>query len=312
MKRKEQKKKEYYYFDENSKMSLINNFKDWVTGNGEGDALWRTGIAYITTGDKKYRNGIIEAFKLEKTYLNSGYLREYHYQARRCNPDIGVDDVSRDQVILAWASLYLNNDNDSLKEIINHTKYRLSKRYTMTPTMWLWAKGLIGDKFYGLIGQFFLMFELAINVVWNKLLYLIIGVKEYSQDDLEKMLDERGEAIRFECINSKFKQMLWKMDFPGYGLHLASWMNYTSKSSIIKTINNWLISKDMAKGNLLLRLLTEKEVTVNEIDNYKPMEEWAWSSRMTKCNRQRILPETFGNEFDKEILYSIKQRNEHN
>ena len=250
--------KKYYYFDGKSEMSLINNFKDWLTGNGEGDALWRTGIAYITTRDKKYKKGILKAFKLEKTNVSSGYVKEYHYQARRCNPDIGVDDVSRDQVILAWTSLYLNGDNDSLKELVHHTKYRLSKRYVMTPTMWLWARGLIGNNLQGVIGQIFLMIELALNVVWNKMLYSIIGVKEYTQDELENMLKERGEAIRFECINNKFKQMLWKMDFPGYALHLAAWMNYTSKKNIIKRINNWLISKDMAKGNLLLKLLIGK------------------------------------------------------
>ena len=50
---------------------------------------------------------------------------------------------------------------------------------------------------------------------------------------------------------------------------------------------------------------------MNEINNYKPMEEWVWSTRMTKCNRQRILSETSGEEFDKEILYTIKMRNKH-
>lgn len=310
------KNKQYYYFDEKSEMSLINNFKNWLTDNGEGDALWRTGIAYITTSEEKYKKGIMRAFTKVFTthYQDSNKSDKYYYQATRFNDGSKFfkDDVSRDQVILAWTSLFFNKDFDELAELVNNTKYRLSKRYLMTPTMWLWSRGLIGKTFLGILGQLALMFELSISVIWNKLLYSIIGVKHYTQDELESMLEERGESIRFDCLSGEIKQMLWKMDFPGYGLHLAAWMNYTSKNTFLKKINNWLIKQDMHKGNLLLSLLIGKEVSFLEIEKFKPMEEWAWSTRMTKCTRQRLLPETFGNELDKEILSSVKMHNIYN
>ena len=298
----------YYNFDETAKMLLINNFQTWKKDqHGEGDALWRTGIAYITNPLKKYKDGILQAFKLKD---------DGKYQARRCNPDIGVDDVSRDQVILAWTSLFINNDIKELDELVSHTPYRLSKRYLMTPTMWLWSRGIIGKKFLGHIGQFFLSIELTFSILLNILIKKLIGYEELSLDEIDFLMSETdddgnkiGENIRHECLTSKWKKLLWKSNFPGYGLHLAAWMNYTGPQSIFKTFNNHLINIDMSKYNLLLKLLIGKTVIEEEIEDFKPHEEWIWSQRNTKMNRNQRLPEKEDYAFDKEILRTIKKRN---
>ena len=311
----------YYNFDELSEMLLINNFQSWKKDqHGEGDALWRTAIAYITTGDKKFYNGIIKAFSIIPKFNENGYVEDYHYQATRFNDgsDEYKDDVSRDQVILAWSSLYLNKDDRKLEELIKHTKYRLSKRYIMTPTMWLWSRGLIGNKFLGYLGQFFLTIELTFSVLFNILIKKLIGYKEYTLNEIEEMMkepnsskkDEKGENIRLECLNSKWKTFLWKVNFPGYGLHLAAWMNYTGSNGIFKSINNWLIGVDMAKHNLLLRLMVGKSVIEEEIEEFMPHEEWIWSQRNTKMNRNRVLPNNEDFAYDKEILRTIKKRNQ--
>ena len=289
----------YYYFDEESEMVLINNFQSWKKENhGEGDALWRNGIAYITSKEEKVKKGILRTFRKKENGK---------YQSCRCNPCIGEDTVSRDQVLLAWISLYLNGDFTELKDLVENTPFRLSKKFLMTPTMWLWSRGLIGKKFYGKIAQLFLTIELFFGVYLNKLIKKLIGWKEYSQDELEEMLKERGEDIRYECLNTKFKQFLWKIKFPGYGLHLAAWTNYTG-SDFMKKTNNKLIQKDMDSKNLLLKLLTNIEITEDEIKEYKPQEEWRWSQQMNKCCRSRLLPEVHGNEYDVNILYTLKDR----
>jgi len=281
----------YFYWDEEKEMVLVKPFKNWIDNEGEGDALWRTAIAYITTGDKKYYNGILKTFRVVPKFTKNGYVDNYHYQACRCNPEISEDDVSRDQVIMAWTSLYLNGDERKLKELVQHTKYRLSKRYLMTPTMWLWSKGLIGNNFLGYIGQFFLMIELSFSVVWNSIIKKLIGYEDFSSEELENMMKEqsltepwreKGEELRNEFLDKKWKINLWKANFPGYGLHLASWMNYTSKDSIFKEINNLLIKTDMSKHNLLLKLLTGGEVIDEIIEQIEPREEWIWSSRFDK------------------------------
>ena len=302
----------YYYFDEDKEMMLVKPFKHWITENGEGDALWRTGIAYITTGHKKFKSGIMRAFR--KTDKGN-------YQARRCNSNIGVDDVSRDQVILAWSSLYVNGDVVDLSDLVLHTKYRLSKRFLMTPTMWLWSRGLIGSGLCGQFGQFFLMVEMIINVIYGSMIKLLIGYEDYRPEELERMMKEqsltepwreKGEELREEFLNSKWKKMLWKANFPGYGLHLAAWMNYTGTNGIFKKINNWLIWKDASKYNLLLKLLTGGKVINEEIEQFIPREEWIWSSRFDKGGRGRELPEKGDYNLDKEILKTIKKRNAKN
>lgn len=299
----------YYFWDKEKEMIMVKPFKNWIKDNGEGDALWRTGIAYISNPIKKYKDGILRAFR--KT--DDGY-----YQACRCNPEIREEDVSRDQVILAWTSLYINNDNLDLVDLVLSTKYRLSKRFIMTPQMWLWSRGLIGDSFYGQLGQFILMLELLINVPYNYMIKKLIGYRDYHPVELEKMMKEpsttepwreKGEELRDEMLDKKWKIMLWKANFPGYGLHLAAWMNYTGTNGIFKQINNYLIWKDASKYNLLLKLLTGGQVINEEIEQFVPREEWIWSSRFDKGDRGRDLPEPDVYQFDKEILITIKKRN---
>jgi hypothetical protein len=300
----------YYYWDEEKEMMLIKNFKPWLSGNGEGDALWRTSIAYITyPKEKKFKKGILRAFRKKE---NS------KYQACRCNPNFGEDDVSRDQVILAWSSLYLNNDIDELKELVLNTSFKLSKRYNQTITMWFWTKGLIGNKFAAFLGQFFLSIELTLEVLWNLIIKKLIKYKDYSSDELEQMMSEpdpkepwheKSESIRYEFLNKKWKEKLWKWNFPGYGLHLAAWCNYTGPKNIFNKYNNWLINIDMSQYNLLLKLLTGYDVTENEINRFKPREEWIWSSRFDKSGRGRILPVDDEYNLDVEILKTIKKRN---
>jgi len=302
----------YYYWDKDKEMVLIKNFKSWLTTNGEGDALWRTGIAYITNPQSRYKKGILKAFRKKENGK---------YQACRCNPQIEEETVSRDQVIMAWTALYINEDMLDLSDLVLHTPYRLSKRYIMTPTMWLWSRGLIGDTWFAHLGQFLLMIEMLINVLYNGLIKKLVGYKDYHPDILEDMMKEpsikepwreKGEELREEFLNKEWKRKLWKANFPGYGLHLVAWMNYTGANSIFKKINNYLIWKDASKYNLLLKLLTGGQVIEEEINQIKPREEWIWSSRFDKGNRGRVLPEKDTYEFDKEILKTIKKKNQKN
>lgn len=299
----------YYFWDDEKEMMLVKPFKDWIQNNGEGDALWRTGIAYITNPIKKYKKGILRAFRKK----DNG-----KYQACRCNPQIRENDVSRDQVILAWVSLYINEDISELKDLVKNTPFRLSKEFIQTITMWFWSRGLIGNKFAGFIGQILLSLELSIEILVNLLIKKLVKYKEYNQDELDTMMKkpdpdniwpEIGEKLRYEFLDKKWKEFLWKSNFPGYGLHLAAWTNYTGPKNIFNKYNNWLINIDMSQYNLLLRLLTNQDVSDDEIKAFKTMEEWVWSSRFDKAWRGRILPIDDEYHFDVEILKTIKKRN---
>ena len=298
----------YYYWDKEKEMMLTNPFKNWITDNGEGDALWRTGIAYITNPLDKYKKGILRAFRKKENGK---------YQACRCNPFFGENDVSRDQIIIAWSALYINGDIDELTDFVKNTPYRLSKRYIQTITMWFWGRGLTGNKFAAWLGQFFLSLELSISIIVNIIIKKLVNYKDYPSEVLERMMSEpvpeetwreKGEKLRYEFLNTKWKTQLWKMNFPGYGLHLAAWANYTGPNNIFKKYNNFLINIDMSKYNLLLKLLIGQDVTEDEINNFKTREEWCWSSRFDKANRGRILPVDDDYKLDIEILKTIKKK----
>jgi len=298
--------KKYFVFDEDKQMLLVNGFKDWLEPTGKGDALWRTSLGYIAYSDYRYLKGILRAFKKG----DGG-----KFQARRCNPFLGVDTVSRDQVIMAWVSLYINKDKLHLTDLVYNTPFKLSNKYNQTIGMWLWGRGLTGCKILGYMSQLTQILTLLINVPLNKLIKLILGWKRLSKDELEELLRTKGEAVRYEVLTNKFKEFLWSVEYPGYALHLAAWRNFTGPKGILKKIVNKLIRIDAGKENILLRQLTGEIFTEEVIANVKPMEEWQWSVRFNKMTRQRALPEDYdisGSNLDVDILYRINGINKLN
>jgi len=289
----------YFFFSEDKKMIMINNFQEWKKDDhGERDSLWRSGISYITYGTTNILNGLLLAYRLK----DNG-----KYQASRCNHLIDEDDVSRDQIILSIAALKIRN-RPELYDIARNLPYKLSNRYNMTPNLWLWLRGITGSKISDYLNQLYMVFELTINILLNKFIKSQIKPIEYSQDELEYRLKHYGEEkIRSEMLNTKWKRFLWKIEFPGYGLHLSMWMVYVSRNSFLKKILQKLILIDADSNNLLAKILCGENVTNDEIQNYKPMEEWRWSQRMTDLTRTRIVPDNnIGNySLDKDILTTM-------
>jgi len=91
------------FFDMNFKMMLQQNSSWNPDGdNGKGDALWRTGIAYIAYGEQIIKEGIVSCYRpFDMINKESKKL----YQAMRCSGRHREDDVSRDQTIMSLASL---------------------------------------------------------------------------------------------------------------------------------------------------------------------------------------------------------------
>jgi len=295
--------KEYFEFSNDKKMFIVNNFQEWKNDDhGESDSLWRSGISYITYGSKDILSGLLSSFRLRS---------DGKYQACRCNPQIGEDDVSRDQVILSMVALKIRNRSD-LYYIARQLPYKLSKRYNMTPNLWLWLRGITGSKISDYLNQLFMIFELSINILLNKFIKSQIKPIEYDQTELDYRLEHYGEGkIRGELLNTKWKRFLWKIEFPGYGLHLSMWMVYVSRNSFLKRILQKLILTDADSNNLLAKILCGETVTDTEIEQYKPMEEWRWSQRMTDLTRTRLVPnKNIGSHsIDKDILITMNKLN---
>ena len=257
---------------------------------------------------------------------------KYWYQgSRNCNR-YREDDVSRDQTIMALSALKVNNDNEELKEIGNHLPFRLSRRFLMGPTLWIWIKAITGKgKIWTYLFGLFELMEFLPSVLWDKFLRKIMGWnKEYSQEwycgydqSIPFWTKENGEwkwiESGYHWVNNghkmynayqKKKEEKWLyrtldgMEYPEYALHLTIWMIYVSDDTFFKRILQklaiWLAEKD----NLLVRKLMTDNVTQKEINNYKPLNGYRWSSRLNGTSYFYYLKDddALYNVIDKDLL----------
>ena len=135
------------YFDTKTKMMCEHPWewamKENALNCGEGDCLWRTGLAYITWKEPLMKEGILECYR----YVKSGpHFKKPFYQASRHTGRHDEDDVTRDQVIMSLAALHVNEDYKELAEIASKLPYKLSRKYKMTPGLWSWCRLFAGTK----------------------------------------------------------------------------------------------------------------------------------------------------------------------
>ena len=318
-----------YRFIQN-KMMLIKN-EGWNPDgdNGKGDALWRTSLSYIAYKDSSLKEGILSCFRKFKM-INK---KKYWYQGSRYYDRHCEDDVSRDQTILALSSLKVNGEDEILDEITNHLPYKLSRRFVMGPTLWVWIKAITGKgKFYTYLFGLLELIEFLPSVLWDKFLRKIMGWnKEYSQEwylgvDESMAFWSKEDGVWVwvkDCypwvtngqrLNSnhhkkkeenKLYSMLYAAEYPEYALHLFSWMMYCSDDTFLKKILQKLGLWLAEKNNLLVRiLLGDKSVTKEEIENYKPAEGYRWSTRYNGTTYSNYLKgdDSLYNTIDKDLL----------
>lgn len=274
-------------------------FKEY---RGEYDTLWRSGLGYIAYGDEDTKNGIINCFR---PYIigESRDHSKYKYQASRSSNRFGEDDVSRDQVIMALASLEFNGDIEEVKEIASRLSFRLSRRFLMTPTMWFWVKYLATrEQKWKRRFAFMLTLEHAINIPVTKFLRWLAGATKpipLPHDQHSKLPYKKG--IRYN---------LYKLlGYPEYGLHFAAWQQYVVPfGGILGTINKSLMKWQMEDSNLLLRLLIDDWIDARDIDEVKPTNTFIWQRRSDIATAwiYELKPEEYEfNNLELDILESV-------
>ena len=246
-------------------------FQEWRV---EYDALWRSGLAYIAYGDKDIKQGILNCFR---PYI-IGERRNPEktmYQASRASNRFGEDDVSRDQIILALASLEFNGDIEEVKEITSKLSFRLSRRFLMTPVMYCWVKYLATRKqswknAYAIIQTL----ELLYQVPLTKLLRWLSGANKpipLPHTQFTKVPYKKG-------IIYKIYQTI---GYHEYGLHFAAWRRYvTQYSGILGKLTCNLMSWQMEESNLLFKIIIKGETVSNkEIEDFKSTNTFMWQRR---------------------------------
>lgn len=313
-------KNTYRYVGKDYKM-MYEKPEDWEpqSSKGEDDALIRTAHAYMAYGDKDLLKGILSCFKKEGK----------HYQAYRCPPDHGKDDVSRDQVIGALSSLLMRGNIREFKEIAPKLRFRLSKRYMQGIGMWLWIKQWWA--IYGIVEFFSIIF----GVLWNKLLFKILKRKTYTDayymytdpntgvwviEDEEWVFKpeaswvNNGNKLHAEHKKKMSENWLYKVlsksEYPLYGAMLTAYMVYCMPNSILRKVLSKVLLWNVSKENNLLLKAMFGRITVEEIHQYQPKNKTRWTSRFDGTTYFRLLEgeDALYNVIDKDLLYFFRNK----
>lgn len=266
--------------------------------SGAGDALIRTSLTYIAYKDSELKQSILKCFR---KFTMIDQPNKYWYQASRCSNRYREDDVSRDQVILALSSLAVNKDFSELKEITQHLPFKLSRRFNMSLTMWVWVKYLQTDKkIWSDLHHIFNVLELIIAVPLTKFLRKKAKVDKYMAP---------GTFISDSTKNSIWYRIYNKIQLPGYALHLKAWQYYTSnKKGAFATLNRALMLSDVESDNYLMQ-----ELLGNCLDSsdYKSISNWRPHLRLNGDNNGTVWylkeSEIEYNQLDKDILNFSKK-----
>ena len=272
------------YFDIQSKMMCEHPW-DWAKkpgalNCGEGDALWRTGLAYITWGDQRMKEGILECYR---PFGENHHFKKKKYQASRHTGRYGEDDVSRDQVLMSLAALKVNGNHVELDEIASNLPYRLSRKFKMTIDMWAWVQTLtINQKNLKLnvnICCLIQLIEKSIAFGLNKIIAKICGFKRNQIKN-----NDYSSKVHYDLRHTwnKFQNTIAKAYYPGFAFHLACWQYYTlpkDYNPILKRLLRKLMLSYCEKENYLCRLLLgDKTVTWGEVQSYEPREGFRWEA----------------------------------
>lgn len=325
--------KTYRFFTEHLKM-MFEIPESWNSQEdiGQDDAVLRTALSYIAYKEPILKEGVVSCF----TKIPRG--KSYYYQGARCYPRYGEHDMSRDQTIIALSSLKFNGDMAEIKEIAPNLRFRLSDRFAMTLALWIWLRMICTDsKFWSTIFGIMELIELLPSVLINKLIRPILKYdKEFNMewymsidpttglwhnwDDMGWVFDENvdwcNNGYKLYGLNdkrlaeSKWLKFLDSVKYPEYAAHLGSWMIYFMKPGFLKKVLQKLMVWNIEKENYLLRMLMGKDVSLKDINSWKPVHGYRWSSRLNGTYYTNLLEgeDSIYNVIDKDILYAVKEK----
>lgn len=228
--------------------------------HNSGDNLWRTSIAFIAYKHPALKDGMLSCTR---------WITPKHVQYYR-SVEQDDEDVSRDQVTMFLVAMAL--EGEDVKKYIKATKWKLSKRFSLTIDMWLWMKALGGSK---LAQRMFFITQIPIAKIyqlWNK-------------------------------------SGLSKKKFPAYATHLLAWQIYAlnDDSKYQKSLSS-IVVQLADDENYLVRLLLDLPVSEEIVENVKPKTDFQWQRNKIEKARfcRELTPEEAEfNTIDVDVLKLI-------
>jgi hypothetical protein len=250
-----------------------------------GDDCWRAALADII-----YSNP--ETFKALMSHFYKGKL---HRSLRE-----NKDNCSRDQLIMFITALVIRDKELGKVYASKLKKWRISKRYTMTPSLYYWVK-FVSDPNEKNLRLFHKWFKLELQpTLW-------ISRKILRYYNVPKTINEKEHpAVRYKGL----KHLLISLTYPSFAVHLTSWQLYVIKSmgfEIPLDIKNDLtlfIKEFLPQNYLCLKLLGENVNLIEVYKEFKPHNDFWWQrSSISDIYMRELTPkESIGNNIDKDIL----------
>lgn len=250
-----------------------------------GDDCWRAALSDITYKNPETYKALISHFDGKKLRRS---LRE------------NKDNCSRDQLIMFLTALTIRDPKLGKYYASKLKKWRISKRYTVTPSLYFWIN-FITNPTQKNANLFFKTFYIELTpILWY-------SRKILNYYKVPKYINEKEHLpVRFKGI----KHLLISTTYPSFAVHLTSWQLYIVRLLGFKIPNYLLdnltsfIKEFLPQNYLCLKLLGENIDLVEIYKNFQPHNDFWWQrgSLSDIYMRELNLEESKFNTIDKDIL----------
>jgi len=253
----------------------------------KNDAGFRMAMAYKAWGD--YHLYEIPISTCIRKKFESPNAHIYHMQYRR-HPALewGTDDMSRDHVtgllILAYFGVLDSRQGSMarLRNMVEHSTWRISKKAVFTIDMWAWMKGILNNRWRTL----FYALEIPIMIFaswWNA--YLLkkgnFTLPELNQTDFVM------SRINYDVTEEQAR--LREKMYPYYSVETVAWQNYINPDSLGKRWLSKIILGMTGEHNYLVRLLCgDMTVTKEQVLMYLDMTGSRWGVLLNEACRRTV------------------------
>jgi len=282
--------KTQWFVDQDYNMMLSQN-PGWMPngGNGKGDAIGRTFVAFYCYSDDRFLEGIESCWeKIErKGFLKRLLFGKYYYQGYRY-PHRFPDEVglSRDHTIYTiLAYKYAGYSREAIKEFTTHLRFKISDFALFTPELWLWRKAVYGSKIHTWLYLSISLIVTELSNLWNKFVYHITPFEEECNQD---------EWIKIP--NDMKPERIWKWSkrlYPIYALHQHAWQLKVLPDSRLKRRVQKAALKICPKHNYVIKMLLgfKDIVTHEQAFGYRSMHGGRWTGILNPWINDRDLDE---------------------
>ena len=270
---------------------------------GMGDCIGTTVDAYFAY---KY-DGFIDGIK--KCYVDRGdHIEGYRHPSLR---DVEPNTMSRDHIVYTLLVMKYAKEDEFLSKLANGLKWRISDKYSFTPDLWLYMKGIAGNRLalsaYYMISIPWTMISISLN----KVIYKVCGIdKEVTQ----KMWEANRSVIQKKVKGlAKWKQKLLKAKYPMYTIYQQAFMLKVLPNTFANRILRKILLWGTDRQNLLTRVVLGDRVNSRAIYGYKAMMGGRWTTYLNELNDRDVyvipdneLPKN--NVLDVDLLRGMYER----